>query len=268
MGKQNSLGFSITDLIDDPITMIGVHGDFYGAAVPAARTEAMLAASINREHFDNTADILVDRWWDYRRMAPGHSFYLFAHHYYRAVTVARRKFVHEVYNTFTEQDDRKKMLAIVGKSLAQQSAEDIWDTDKWHVTGMWKAMLIADAFGIPYDFFVQTACVKARELGWKHIPRPAQLYSDAIAVAVTNEWEKMRSEKLFMAKHPIYSVDNYAGLELQDAYRDWLVKNIAEQRNKVTALMVAIYDRRQLTEEIALDHFSPTLVTRARLLAA
>jgi len=267
LGKQNSLTFSPRDLTDDPITRMSVLGNFYGVTQPAPRAEALIAAHVPREHITDVADVYATRWWDYRRLAPGHAFYLFAHHYYTGARHAARKFVKEVATSPAFQHDRSRAFAIVGSSLSNASSEDVWQKDQAEITGLWKAMLIADAFGIPYPEFVKLSCRIALQRMWTHLPRPAHLYSESLAPHVIDEWEALKKERFMSSSHPIYAEENYVGLDLQDEYRGWLIEHIKGLKSdKLSALMIAIYDKRQLPEQMALQHFPAQLITRARLL--
>lgn len=270
LGKQNPpqvLGrISATDRVDDPVLVTGVQGNFYGAALPAAQIEALIAAHVPKKEIREVAEVYGSKWWDYRRLAPGHSFYLFAHHYYRASQTAARRVVserpHEVYSK-----DKRKSLSWVGPALVQMQVSDVWERDKAHITGLWKAMLVADALGIPYDHFCRLSCRVAIDRLWKRLPRPSQLYSDKLAAYVLDEWEGLQTQRSFFATHPIYSIENYAGTDLQDGYREYLVEAINKLDCPVTALMEIVYQRPQLPEAVASQHFSDQALKRARLLA-
>lgn len=265
---QACTSFSVTVPTDDPITTIGVQGAFHGANLPAARIEALIAAHVPRKEIADVADVYGSRWWDYRRLAPGHSFYLFAHCYYRGTKIAARKFVAEKARGNTP-GDKQKRLAFAGPALVQTEVEDVWEKDKAHITGLWKAMLVADALGIPYPEFVRISCRVALERLWKRLPRPSQLYSDKLGAYVLDEWEELKKQRLFTATHPIYSVENYAALEVQDNYREWLIEQIkAQEQGAIVPLMTSVYARPQLPEALAAQHFPANAMNRARLLAA
>lgn len=267
MGKQNLGVFSPEQHIDDPILVTGVQGAFFGSALPPAQIEALIAAHVPRAHIKDVAEVYGTKWWDYRRLAPGHSFYLFAHHYYRVSKFVARKFTSEKPLAKFDKDGRKS-ASIVGASLVQMEVSDIWSRDRGHITGIWNAMLIADAFGIPYPEFVRLACQIALDRSWKRLPLPAQLYAESLAPYVIDEWEKMKDERLFSASHPMYAIDNYAGLSVQDEYREWVIDRIKAQSSQLNAVMTAVYVNRHIPESMALQHFPSQLVTRARLLAA
>lgn len=247
--------------------MAGVVGAFYGGALPAAQIEGLIAAHVPKKEIKDVADVYGTKWWDYRRLSPGHSFYLFAHHYYRASQTAAKRMVSERPNQGFDKD-RKKALSIFGPALVQMQVSDVWQKDKAHITGLFKAMLVADALGMPYDTFCRLSCRVAIERLWKRLPRPSQLYSDKLAAYVLDEWETMQTQRLLSAKHPLYSVENYAGLQVQDDYRQYLIQAIDKLDSPVAPLMEVVYQRPQLPEDLASQHFSDNALKRARLLAA
>ncbi len=248
---------------DDAILMAAVQGRFYGSVLASTRIEALIAAHVPRTHIRDVSEVYRSKWWDYRRLAPGHSFMLFAHHYHKGVAVAARKFVAEQRSRGVRGGNYGK----VGASPIEQSTEDLWDRDQSHITGLWKAMLVADALSIPYPEFCRLAFRIAFERLWKRLPRPSQLYSEKLGAYVLDEWEMLQAERLFLAEHPMYAEENYAGLELQDQYRAWLIEHIGKHSDPMIGLMNAVYIKRQLPEALAGQHFPAQTLKRARLLA-
>lgn len=251
------------------MTIISVHGGFFGAAAPAAQIEAMIAAHIPRKHIVEVADVYGSKWWDYRRLAPGHSFYLFAHHYYKESRTAAQKFVREnPRKAFGGKGDRRDAYQFAGPALVEMQVNDIWDRDQGHLTGLWNAMLVADALGIPYDVYVRLACRIAIDTQWKRIPRPSQLYSEKMGAMVADEWDKLKLERLPAVRHPHYLVENYEGLPLQDEYRAWLIECLSKLGSGlVPTLSNVVYTEPQLPVAVAEKHFPAHALTRARLLA-
>jgi hypothetical protein len=258
----NSLG------IDDAVLIAAVQGAFYGSSLPSAQIEGLLAAYVPRKEITDVSDVYGTKWWDYRRLTPGHSFYLFAHHYYRAIKVAARKVVSEQRRFPGRAGGTKKNGGLYGGGLMEVGAESLFDREQAHVTGLWKAMLVADAAGIPYPEFCRLACRTALEQLWKRLPQPRQLYSEKLGAHVLYDWHELQKERLFLAKHPMYAEEHYAALPVQDAYREWMIEQIKQQPEPVMGLMDAIYIRKQLPEAVASQHFPAQLVKRARLLAA
>jgi hypothetical protein len=243
-----------------------VQGAFYGCNQPAAAIEGLIAAHVPRKQIQDVAAIYEKRWWDYRRLAPGHSFYLFAHHYYRASRTAAKRMIGERARGYTAEG--KKLMALFGPALVEMKVEDVWSRDQGHITGLWKSMLVADALGIPYPDFCRLACGIAIERLWQRLPRPSQLYSDKLAVYVMDAWDEQRKSKFMAATHPVFDVGNYDARQMQDDYRRYVIEQIGGVRNKVPALASALFFRPQIPEDLARQHFNDQLIERARDLAA
>jgi hypothetical protein len=262
---QNPQPSWLTEPVDDLTIVAAVHGAFYGCTMPAGGLEGLIAAHVPKKHIKDVSDLYERRWWDYRRLSPGHSFYLFAHHYYRACKLSARRLISERRSGFDRRGNM--MVNLKGHALAEMTAERIWERGQSHITGIWKAMLISDGLGIPYPEFSRLACKVAIERLWKQLPRPSQLYSEKLAIGVMDEWDAIRKAKFFTAHHPVYSLDNYDGRRQQEAYRAYLIEQLKEQTNKVPALATALFFRPQLPVDLAEKHFPAQLIARAKTLA-
>ncbi len=261
MGKQNYGIISALEPTDDPVIITSVHGAFVGSVMPAARLEGLIAAHVPRKHIKDVADVYAHKWWDYRRLSPGHSYMLFIHCYYRAFKLAARTVLaHRAHN--------HALKALIGGGEVQFRPEEIWERDKSHITGMWKAMLVADALGMPYDRFCGLSFQVALDTAWTRLPRPQQLYSEKLAAQTLESWVELKKERLIIARHPLYKVENYGGAPVQDEYREWLIEAIGERDNKIVPVSTAVYTQPQLPESLAALHFTPAVMNRARLLAA
>ncbi len=260
MGKQDLGAISASDRIDDLILVNSVQGAFPGSVLPSTRIEALIAAHVPRKQIADVADVYAMRWWDYRRLAPGHSFMLFAHTYYSSFRLSARKFL-----AHRHRDHAK--VALVGAGQIQFKAEEVWDRDQAHITGLWKAMLTADSLGMPYDQFCRLGFNVAIDTAWTRLPNPWQLYSEKMGAMIYDAWLKAQEDRIFFARHPIYSVENYAGSPLQDEYRSWLIEQIQGRDHKLPALVQAVYQNPQLPEAEALQLFPASVMKRASLLA-
>jgi hypothetical protein len=265
LASTSPLASCLNQPTDDFPTVAAVQGAFYGCSQPAAAIEGLIASHIPKPHIKDVAAVYEKRWWDYRRLAPGHSFYLFAHHYYKASRTAARKMIgeHSRGKTF------EKKRALLGPALVEMTAETIWERDQAHVTGIWKSMLVADALGIPYPEFCRMACQVAFDRLWERLPRPTQLYSDNLAVFVMDEWDSLKKSRFVAATHPVFDVASYDGRRMQDDYRAYAIEQITNlDSNRVTALANVLFFRPQLPVDLAKQHFPDQLIERARDLAS
>ena len=165
---QHSINSSALTL-DDCNTMVRLHGIFPCGTTPSAQIEGLIAAHVPRRHIKDASGVYETRWWDYRLMSPGHSFMLFTHTYYKSFKAHAKTFMAHRNRT------TKKNIGFIGLGEMFHTAEDIWQRDQRHITGMWNAMLAADALGIPYDHFCRLAFQTAIDQKWTRLPRPNQI---------------------------------------------------------------------------------------------
>jgi hypothetical protein len=247
--------------VDGPELIQQVHGQFYGCVMTHNRAADLVAAHVPKKHIRDVAGVYTKRWWDYRRLSPGHSFFLFAETYYKFFKIWARKMLHHKAATGSK-------LYIVGMNQIQFEARDIWDRDSGHISGMWNAMLVCDALGIPYSTFCQLGFQISFDTGWKRLPSPAQLYSENLGAKILDEWIALQLERIAIASHPVYSLENYCGLTDQDDYRLYLLDAIKSKSAPLPALASAVYAKPQLDIAFVRPHFPAPLLERARLLAA
>lgn len=240
--------------------MVRLHGMFPCGTTPSAQIEGLIAAHIPRRYIKGASEIYQTRWWDYRLMSPGHSFMLFAHTYYKAFRAHGATFM-------AHRNNHKTVgRGIIGLGEMFNTAEAIWDRDKRHITGMWNAMIAADALGIPYDHFCRLAFQIAKDQNWTHLPRPAQLYGEKLGGAVLYAWEERLKERFIHAKHPIYSLSNYDGSKVQDEYKSWLLGQLEEHSGSPRNVSKVVYQTPQISEQDAAKIVSDFTLTRAKRL--
>ncbi len=249
---------------DDVSLMTAVHGCFPGSTAPAVRAEALIASHVPKKHIKDVAQIMEMAWWDYRRMAPGHNFMLFAHTYYNAFRRAAGKIL--AHRTTWNSDDNH--VGLIGPGQMRFTANDIFDRDQRHITGMWRAMLASNSLGIPYDWFCRLGFEVAIDHKWQRLPQPFQLYGEKMGAKILDRWEVVRFDRLILAKHPMFHEKNYGGLPIQDSYRSWLIDEIGDQKRKVPAVMNAVFTARHIPEDLARQAFSSSVVNRAKVLAS
>lgn len=264
-----SLGvFDVRDKHDDAILMASVQGAFHGCNLPAARIEGLIASHVPKKHIVDVADVWARKWWDYRRLTPGHSFLLFAHHYYNAYRIGARTFI-DIRKRTPWTQKGKGGLGLLGPAAVQYRVDEIWDREPKHITGLWTAMLTCDALGMPYDRFCQLANQVAVDTAWQRLPLPAQLYSEKMGAQVLDRWIELTKDRMILPRHPLFKLENYASLPVQDEFQDWLLDQLKRrQGDPVNALANVVYRTPQLPESVAAAEFAPAVMQRARLLAA
>jgi len=237
-----------------------VHGAFTGCVMPASRIEAMIASKVRKTHIKCVPEAYFTRWWDYRLMSPGHSFMLFAHHYYRSFKIYARKML-----AYRPRDGR--LRGLIGGIATEYTAAEIWEREPVHISGMWNAMLAADGLGMPYPDYCSLVFQEAIAAAWTHLPYPNQMCAPKIAAPALMAWEGSRADTFKQAKHPIYLIENYDGLALQDEYRAWAIAEIKAMNNPRGALAQTLFINPQIPEELARSAFPPGLIDTARAIA-
>jgi len=257
---MQSIQLSLKEPQDNNFVLSEVLGGFTGVAVSSDRIEQLMAGHIPKEHFNELAETAQTKWWDYQRMAPGHAFMFFCHNYYKFFKIHGNKML-------AHKNASNEKRFIVGPNQLQYRSAEIWERDQRHITGMFKGMLACDALYMPYDDYCSFAFRIAVERAWNRLPNPAQMYSDGLLDVIIAEWDDHKKVKIRLAVHPVYEVDNYCGLPIQDRYRDWLIERIQEHSNKMPAIHRAVYELKQLTEQDAYNYFPAKEVKRASIIA-
>lgn len=267
--------FSASEPHDPWDLTMSIFGAFEGVNQPSARIEAILAAHVKREHFADMAMIYESRWWDYRRLSPGHSFMLFNREYLKAMKSGARNFVQ---SRGPQRHENGKIMTpaeiashnnLYGAIFTKQTESDVWERGSQYIVGVFKAMLAADIFGIPYDTFCKLSIEHALERQWDRVPQPWHLYNDRLCAETINLWTAQCQHKLRAAVHPMYELANYVGLPAQDQYRAWLIEQIEARvvTDPAIPLAVMVYHKRHLPEDMALAKFGEVTMRRAKALA-
>jgi hypothetical protein len=170
------------------------------------------------------------KWFDYRRDHPLRSTYMFAQAYreaYRYMTAIRFDRDKAKYVKGFSGDDFLNLKGASGKS------------------GFLRARIIADRYGIPYDFWCREAMRYAEDMSWSNMPRPAQLYSPEMINHILVRWEREQSVSLRCAEHPFYAPENFVDNPDQQQYQQYLINFIKVPASPMSqALRLAtLYDR-------------------------
>lgn len=259
---------------DDPDLLVELFGAFEGVFSPSIRLEALLMAHVKRTHMKDVQYAYQARWWDYRRLPLGHSFMLFAREFFKAQRMAARIGLGKIGpirfqgKTIADEQTKRRFRGLHGAIASETTERDIWDKEKSYIAKMFKAMVAADMFGIPYDAWCRLGFRTAGDLKWDRMPGPQHLYSDKLAAMTINEWELELSQRLRLASHPMYLAENYQGWKIQDDYYEWVRKAIERSaRDVAIPLSIACFDKRQLPLELATQWFGEQQMKRARSLA-
>lgn len=210
---------------------------------------ALEIALIPQELRDLEAGLMQSRWFDYRDMLPAQATQHFADRYdaiYR-----------EVYSALRDYRKADDVVAL--------RHDDLFKSPE--LLALWRARQAADAIGCKYDFYLRQAFKMAWDRGWTYIPRPNQIYGEALTQDIADQWKLERAASLQLAESPFFRNDAYVGHPNQDAYHQYLVAEIKQREHPHLSLARVMFKERALPVEVAGAHFPVTVLRRARLLS-
>jgi hypothetical protein len=192
------------------------------------------------------------KWFDYRMVSYGRATLLYAAAYDRVLRVMYARHI-----------DKEKARYVKGfkDSNIFEGRGDV-------LTGLWKGRQLADAFGMPYDFFIETAMEKGMRIKRNYLPRPQQLYSGDVREHVGQAWADHKRGRLTVAQHPDYTNASYDGRAYQDAHHKYLVEQISTRSGHEHLLADFIWKRQMLPVMVAERYFEASVVERAREIAS
>jgi hypothetical protein len=189
--------------------------------------------------------LMQSRWFDYRHLLPGQATQVFADRF------------EEIYvETYAKWRDYR-----TAESVQIFDAEVFASPD---LLSCWSARQAADEIGCDYDFYIRQAFKRAWDRGWRFIPRPNQLYNDALTADLGEVWKEECRYVLKLAKHERYKLDAYEGHPDQDAYHHFLLEQVAQREQKHMVLGRLLYKENCLPEKLAIERFGRELVDKAR----
>lgn len=230
-------------------------GSFYGDHLSPEALDAFLARIVKPEDWSSVSGLYDRKWFGYRFVSPGASLFLFADRYRKAYrTISARLLARKRLPRFTQED-----------SLHPNSRNPLSPAD---LSGLWNAMCIADDAGIPYDVYCTEALEYAHKCGWKYLPRPTQLYTDKIVIAVTEAWRSKSADRIHRTADPHYTVKNFCDHPWQLAYMDFLIASAMKRENPKFAMAAIMFKEPQVLPSYAAKKVGVGLVKEASAYAA
>lgn len=183
------------------------------------------------------------KWFAYRFMSPLAATELFADLYRKGVKAYVRA------NRDIEEAQKAKGIA-----------DSIFSKASGSLTQLWRARQRADELCIPYDLLIDFGFHFVSRRRWNSTPRPIQLFGTKKSdVAWPLEIEKYLEEHLPMALDrmpilPQYQSENYRGLQVQDEFREHVLKDLKERHgNWSTKIAGACVRNRHLPLQNTID---------------
>ena len=227
--------------------------------------DGLLAHSIRHTDIDDARALFSTKWWDYKFVHVGHSFFHFAHLYAEAVQKWRTMF--GVSHFANLKADGNPLIVTRWEKNPDPSKHRKVKTMDLHSpayrTGMWRAMCYADAHGVAYGRFIDIAFQAAFDMQWQRYPQPAMLGSIRLLEIILKTWEDEKRELMNTPVDPAYRIENYVGNHWQDEFQAWLLGFIAQRSHPDIALAHYLDKEPLILEEKAAVVLGVDVVRRA-----
>lgn len=264
---------------------------YYGSDLSALDYERIAIERLPRKWLAHEPELQQTAWFDYRFTHPTHRTYLFAHYYKEAFQQQYGKVVD--YETRLEVsgyarqdplDNRGNMKGFVknekGEKVLDEQGKPVKKIGPKLAlpTMLWRARQIADAVGIPYDFFTSVglaiACDRLR--AEKNITRskatgagklllgPQHLYAEDVFDKTQARWEERLLTSLRSPDSPFYKCENWQDHQYQIDLENYFVSNIQRLSNPVFALSFFVYRKKVFREERAREAFEESVLSKAK----
>lgn len=246
-----------------------ITNDFKGAELSETECDKLALDRVSASLLKNESKLATTAWFDYRLLHPTTRTYLFAHFYEEAYRYMLR--LHVDYEQ-AEGDNPRTFLPKndpLGKPLSVLKREE-----KSGVIGafrnctmVWKARQKADEYGIPYDVFCMSGMKAAIGRIWQRTPNPSQLYSQEILNAIIDRWADLASQKMYVASHPFYRIENWVNHSSQHDHAAWVCEQINARVNPEFALAQYGFKTPMIPAQMMRTQFREQIIISAQRLS-
>jgi hypothetical protein len=189
---------------------------------------------ISQERLDNELDLYSTKWFDYRQLTPMGA----TRRYIDCYGAIYRSFFKESVDSRAAQYIKPISLDGIMTGLEKGDARA-----RRAFVGCWHGRQCADYMTMPYETYISLA-FKARLDYWqqRHLPQPFHLYSRMVVEKVLARWTELREGKMHLSEDPAYLVQNYAGIQHQDDYHEWLFSEAKHRSNPAAVIAGLVND--------------------------
>lgn len=224
--------------------------DFYGSGLTRRQYEAFTLMQVSPGDREGEADLIRSRWFDYSLMHPAEATYLYAHLY---------------------KEQTKAFCEAYIDARTSDAARAFTPDDIFHsrdITGMWLARRCADALGVPYEFALRFASLRALNRTYRCFPRPNQLYGEEFETDLKAAWEESLASSLRYSRDERFKARNYAGSQVQKGHMAFVVSQI-KRRDPAShpGLLARMFAEGILSSAHVTDFFDEAVVTRSESLS-
>lgn len=173
------------------------------------------ARLLSADDLARESELVRTKWFEYRFISPMQATLLFRKAYEDVFKRAFRTYV-----------DVERAGEVVG------SGRLAFNTNPRERTQLWKARQRADEVGMRYEDYIELSFDFVMRRKRKKFPRPNQLHHSGKGEKLWLEdrdqaWaERIREEIVRVGNVPAYRIENYRGLEPQDAFRRFVVDRV------------------------------------------
>ena len=205
----------------------------------SVRASFLLAA----KRLSEEREVSGSKWFDYRFTPAVQATELFYETYIRLYREASRR------NFDGETAPLKRAVP----------ARGLWGSPG-EFSATWRARQIADAFGMPYDFFIRECMAAGIRRGVTRVPRPNQLYNLLSIPHLQERWEEHRKALPVFSRLPQYRVEAVCGLPAQLEHQQWVIESLKARHARPFAIAQACFVDRLFTLDRAKAEFHPYVV--------
>lgn len=187
--------------------------------------EVNVLTHISKKLLEHEKELFSTKWFDYRFMTPFAATMRYVDEF---VTVGRRIYRREI------DLERSQHIYIPSSLMIRRKLAEGLDTKtKSALTGYWRGRQVADALGMPYADYIETA-LSYRMRVWQrtYLPRTTQLYDGALVEKVQERWSELLEASFYYAEHHAYMGENYVGLPAQNDYHEFLIQQAERTTDK------------------------------------
>lgn len=225
-----------------------------GAQAPVSTSNPMIADRVMELHISKKLlqrepELYASKWFDYRFLSPYEATEKFITLFGQ---IAKRIYARDIDYKAAENMRVPTMTGLVvdldnmeptrkTKGRARETTRS--QVAKTTLTGFWRARMVADAIGMPYDHFIEQA-LNGRLKAWKrtYLPMPSQLYDGKAMARVLHWWKEAQEDVFFYSDLPAYEPQNYIGAPAQVEHNKWVVEQALKRGGAAPAMLAGLVD--------------------------
>ena len=225
-------------------------GVFFGGNLGLLNYEILSIQNFKREELNRDAELMRQKWFDYRSLHHLQATYYFVECYTQAI--------------------RSHYARTINRDTAPylRLCKDVDFVNSKERRSIYRLRQLADTMCVPYDFFLnfalKTHYKMIGEKGEWYMPRPSHLVSNEKLIEnVMLAWEELCAAAIQFSKDPYYRVQNWTGSQTQRDHEAWVIKQIKDRKQPHFSLCAALYKNGVVRFEEAVRQFDQATISGA-----